>query len=149
MRVTPVQARGPFLERFFQNNSDSMKISFCSQPRCSEVIAMKFRTWHGSCAVVPCAKFCSHMIPYNGMTLKLICHRICIMMEKSFVKWAPGQHEFCGQVAYRATQFSKILLNPDSCAVFFAHWTLFSSIFSDWKYIFIWTHSFSPPKLSI
>ena len=33
---------------------------------------MKFCTWHDSCAVVACAKFCSDMILYNGFTLKPI-----------------------------------------------------------------------------
>ena len=45
--------------------------------------------WHNSCGVVACAKFCSGMIPYSGVTLKQIFHWIWIMMEKSFVKWAP------------------------------------------------------------
>ena len=34
-----------------------------------------------------CAKFCSDIIPYNGVTLKPIFHRIWIMMEKLFMKW--------------------------------------------------------------
>ena len=31
---------------------------------------MKFCAWHDSCAVVACAKFCSEMIPYYGVTSK-------------------------------------------------------------------------------
>ena len=34
------------------------------------------------------AKFCSDMIPYVGFTLNPIFIQICIMMEKSFMKWA-------------------------------------------------------------
>ena len=49
-----------------------------------------FCTWHDSCAVIACAKFHSDIIPYNGVTVKLIFHRIRIMMEKLFVKWALG-----------------------------------------------------------
>ena len=61
-----------------------------SHPSCSEVIAIKFCTWHDSCIVVACAKFCSDMIPYNGVTLKPIFHQIWITMGKFFVKWVPG-----------------------------------------------------------
>ena len=75
---------GSFHERFFHHNSNLMEISFCSHPCCSEGIAMKFFTW------MTCAKFCSDIMPYNGVILKLIFHQILITMEKSFVKWAPG-----------------------------------------------------------
>ena len=47
-----------------------MEISFCSHQSCIEVITTKFCTWQDSCAVVACAKFCSDMIPYSGVTLK-------------------------------------------------------------------------------
>ena len=49
---------------------------------------MKLCTWHDSCAVVACEKFCNDIIPCNGVTLKPIFHRISFTMEKSFVKWA-------------------------------------------------------------
>ena len=58
-----------------------MEISFSSHLNCSKVIAIKFCTWHDSCAVVASEKFCRNMTPYNGVTLKPIFHRICIMME--------------------------------------------------------------------
>ena len=77
----------PFHEWFFHHNSNLMEILFCSHPSCNEVIAMKFCTGHDSCAVVGCAKFCSDMMSYNGVTLKPIFHPIWITMEKSFVKW--------------------------------------------------------------
>ena len=67
-----------------------MEIPCCSGPSCSVGIAMKFCTWHDSCAVMACAKFSSDMMPYNGVTLKPIFHQIWIMMEKSFVKCVPG-----------------------------------------------------------
>ena len=38
------------------------------------------------------AKFCSNVIPYNGVTLKPIFHQIWIRMEKLVMKWAPGQN---------------------------------------------------------
>ena len=80
----------PYDERFFHRNSHSMEISFCCHPSCVEVIAMKFCTWHDSCAGVPCAKSYSDLIPYHGVTLKQNFHRIWNTMEKSSVKWAPG-----------------------------------------------------------
>ena len=57
-----------FHERLFHWNSNSMKNSFCTHPRCREVIAVKFCIWHDSCAVVVCAKFYSDVIPYNAIT---------------------------------------------------------------------------------
>ena len=44
------------------------EISFSSHPSCNEAVAMKFCTWHDSCAVMACAKCCSN-IPYNRVTL--------------------------------------------------------------------------------
>ena len=38
--------------------------------------------------------FCSDMILYNGVTLKLTFRQIWISVEKSFVKWAPDQLTF-------------------------------------------------------
>ena len=64
----------------FHLNSNSMEISFSFHLNCSKVIAIKFCTWHDSCAVVASEK-CRNMTPYNGVTLKPIFHRICIMME--------------------------------------------------------------------
>ena len=75
---------------FIHRNSNLMEISCCAHPSCVEVIATKFCTWHDSWAVVPCAKFNSDILPYNEVTVKIIFHQIWIMMEKSFVKWAPG-----------------------------------------------------------
>ena len=52
---------------------------------------MKLCTWHDSCTVISCAKFCRDFIPYNGVTSKLIFHGIWVNDEKkSFMKWAPG-----------------------------------------------------------
>ena len=61
---------------------------------------MKCLLWHfahGTTAVlfVACAKFCSEMMAFNGVTPKPIWHRIWVTMEKSFVKWAPDRH--CSQ----------------------------------------------------
>ena len=60
-----------------------MEIPVHPHPSCSEVIAMKFCTCHDSTAVVACADMCKDMVPYNGVTLKLIFRRILIMMEKN------------------------------------------------------------------
>ena len=80
----PFQSWSHFTKKqLFHCNSNLMEISFCSHPSCSNVIAMKFCTWHNSYAVVACAKFHSdfiYMIPYHGVTLK----------RKSFMEWAPG-----------------------------------------------------------
>ena len=44
-------SRGPFHKRFFDCNTNLMEISFCSHPSCSQLITMKFCTWHDSSAV--------------------------------------------------------------------------------------------------
>ena len=68
--------RGPIHEWFFHLNSNQIENKFCPHPRFGEVIAMKVCTWHGSCAVMPCAKFFNDMVPYNRVTLKPIFYRI-------------------------------------------------------------------------
>ena len=82
--------QGPISRTIFHRYSNSTKKSFCSYPSCCEVPAIKFFTWHDSCAIMACARFYSDMILHNGVTLKTVFHRIWISMEKSFVKWAPG-----------------------------------------------------------
>ena len=85
---------GAFHEAFFHRNSNSRQTSFCSHLRYTTLVAIKFCTWHDSCAVVACAK-CSDMIPYNGVTLKQICHRIWIRMDKILHEmgpWAENNH---------------------------------------------------------
>ena len=64
---------------------------FCSHSSCRKVIIVKLCTWHDSCAVSACAKFCSDMISCYGITLKPIFCWILNMMEKSFVKSTPGR----------------------------------------------------------
>ena len=78
------------ISRFFHRNSNFREISFYSHPSCREVIAMKFCTWQDSFAVMPCAQFCSDMIPCNGVTLKPVFHKIWITMKISFMKWVLG-----------------------------------------------------------
>ena len=65
----PCIARGPFHERFFHCNSNSMQISFCSHPSFNKVIGMKFCTWHDSCAVMVCAKICSKILSHIKIEL--------------------------------------------------------------------------------
>ena len=55
------------------------KFIFCSNPIGRKVIDKKFCTWHDSCAVVTCAKFCSDMVTYNRVTLKYIFDGIWIV----------------------------------------------------------------------
>ena len=81
--------RGPFHKQFFHRNSNSIEISICSHQSCIKEITMKYCTEYNSCAVVACVKINSDLIPYNGVTLKPIIHQIWIMMENSFLKWAP------------------------------------------------------------
>ena len=71
--------RGPFPELFFHRNSNSMnsmKMSLCSHPRYSKMIAIKFCTWYNSYAAVTCAKCGSDIIPEGGVTLKQMFHII-------------------------------------------------------------------------
>ena len=77
--------QGPIPQTIFNRNSNLMEISFCFHQSCTEVIVMNFCIWHDSCAV----KFCSDNLPYNGVTLKPLFHRIRITMKKWFMKWAP------------------------------------------------------------
>ena len=79
---------------FFYRNLNWMEISSCSQPICGVAIAMKFCTWHDSCAAMACTKFCSEMILYNGVILKASLYLIWITMGKSFLLWF-GTWQFC------------------------------------------------------
>ena len=85
--------RGPFYQRFFQHNSDSLEISSCAHAIFSETITTKFCIWHDSCAVVPCAKFCSDMIPCNDVTSKPNFHRIWIALKN---RWWNGLLDWRG-----------------------------------------------------
>ena len=74
-------AQKPMSGRIFTSWFKIDRNSFCSHPSCCEVVATKFYTWHGICAVVTCAKFCSDEVPCNGVAMKAILHRIWIMKE--------------------------------------------------------------------
>ena len=65
-----IRSWGSFHERFFYRNSNLMKTSLCSHPNYSKVVTTKLCTLYDSCAVIACAKFCSNMISYNGVTQK-------------------------------------------------------------------------------
>ena len=95
-----------------------MEISFCSHLSYSKVIfAMKFCTWHDSCAVVECAKFCSDMMLYDGVTLKRISRRI--WWKKIVREMCPNtvgyRYCICGQDA-NETKMSSFYLNTTSGA---------------------------------
>ena len=79
-----------FISNFFHHNSNLMEISFYFHPNTNEVIPLKFCTWHNSCAVVACAKFCYDINISNWVTAKLNFHQIWIVMENFLVKWDPG-----------------------------------------------------------
>ena len=64
----------------------SIEASFSFHPICSEVITMKFCTWHESCAVVAHAKFCNDMVPYCRIILKPIFHQISL-------QWCHSKHD--------------------------------------------------------
>ena len=105
----------PFQKWFFHPNSNSMELLFCSHLSCRRVIAMKFCTWHDSCAVVACVKFCSNIKYYNGVTWKPIFHWIWITMEKSFIKWALAHScdftlKYCGISTVFSNGDTKILV---------------------------------------
>ena len=90
-----LDSKGPFHEWFFNCNSNSMEISYCSHRISSGVIAMKFCSLHDRCAVLRCAQFCSDMVHNSGDTLKPIFQWIWMMMEKSLVKRVPGIYNMC------------------------------------------------------
>ena len=81
--------QGPISRTIFQSLSKFDGKLFCSHASCSEVITMKYCTWHGSCAVMACDKFCSDKISHNGVTPEPIIHQILINMKKNLLKWAP------------------------------------------------------------
>ena len=81
-------SRVPF-HGVFHCNSNSMEISFCSHLSWSKVIAMKFSTWHNSCAVVTCAKFCSNMIYYNEDAMEI--HSIELELRFKNCSWNEPQ----------------------------------------------------------
>ena len=75
---------------YLYRNSNSMEIPFHSHLDSSTVIATKFCTWHDSCAVVACAKFCCDLMASNGIMARRSFHRIWIAGKKPLVKRAPG-----------------------------------------------------------
>ena len=91
MKLYPpgIGPRGPFHERFFHRNSNSMEISFHSHLNSNSAITTKFCTWHDSCAVVACAKICCDPMASNGITVRRSFHRIWIAGKISLVKRAP------------------------------------------------------------
>ena len=80
----------PFHLRFFRRISNSMEISFHFHLQSNRVIAIKFCTWHDSCAVVACAKIYRDLMASNGITARRSFHRIWIAGKKSLVKRAPS-----------------------------------------------------------
>ena len=62
---------------------------YSAHPSYTKVVATKFCTWHNSCTVVACAKFCSVIIPYNEVTLTPIFHLIWITLQKLPRKMVP------------------------------------------------------------
>ena len=78
-----VTDQGPFHERFSIVIPIRWKLP---SPLIQVIVKWSLCTWHDSCAVVASAKFCSHMIPYNWVTLK----PIWIMMEKIVSETGPS-----------------------------------------------------------
>ena len=50
---------GPYYKLFRHQNANPITIKSCSRSYDNELIATKFRIWHGICSVVTCAKICS------------------------------------------------------------------------------------------
>ena len=65
---------------------NSMDFSVCSHPSCRGVIAVKFCTWHNSCAVLACAKCCNDMW-YPTMKLHLIQFSIEFELRRKTRSW--------------------------------------------------------------
>ena len=84
------QIRGPFHERLFTRNSNSIEISDCCNSVAGHTITATFCTCHDSTAVVPCTKFCSDSCVRIVVTVKRNLRRIWMAMEKTLVKWGPG-----------------------------------------------------------
>ena len=83
------KSQGPFQERFFACNSNSMEASPCCNSVVGHQIATMFCTCHDSTAVVPCTKFCSDHCIRIEMKVKRNFHRIWIAMERPLVKRGP------------------------------------------------------------
>ena len=64
------------------------KISFCTHPRCSEMLTKKLT--HDMTCCHNILKILLRYNIYNGGALKTIFYWIWIMMENSIVKWSPG-----------------------------------------------------------
>ena len=96
LKPTSLRPRGSFHGRFFV-----IQIRWKPHSALIHVVVQwplwKFCTWHDSCAVVACRKFCSDIKPYNGVTVKPTFHRILITMEKSFVRcsWSNATLPYC------------------------------------------------------
>ena len=67
-----------------------MEVSFSYNPIAGNHIATKFSTIHDNRAVVLFAKFCSNHLVRIWMRAQWNFHHVCIVMEKSLVKWAPA-----------------------------------------------------------
>ena len=62
------RSRAHFTNAFLHRNSIPMQVPFCFHLSYSKVIASEFCTWHDNCVFVACARFCSDMVPCNGVT---------------------------------------------------------------------------------
>ena len=74
---------------FFTTIQISMKMSFCSYLNSAIAIVTKFCTCHDSTTVVACAKFGCDILAINGITAKLIFHKIWIVMENIIREMLP------------------------------------------------------------
>ena len=79
-------------------------------PNYNEVIAKKLYTWLGNCDVVACAKCCSVMMPYNGVTPIPIFHMIRITAHYTDVIMSA----MASQITSLATVYSTVYLRRRS-----------------------------------
>ena len=75
------------------------------------MITTKFCTWHDSCAVIPCVKFCCDMIINNLITAKWNFRRILIVMENLLVKWGMGLN--VSQSGLNLSLMARSKISPD------------------------------------
>ena len=66
------------------------------------MIFMKFCTWQDSCVIMPCALFCSDMIPYNGATLNPFSIKF-ELRRKSRSWYGPQVSSYSQQTSYLIT----------------------------------------------
>ena len=90
MQHYAVTSQGPVSLTFFHRYWNSMENTFHFPLDANTVIATKCSTWHDSCAVMTCAKFCCDLMVSKGITTRQNSHWIWIAGKKSFSETGPS-----------------------------------------------------------